>query len=506
MVDPALVVALRDDLRAAEFTVDGVAARLGPVASAALHREQAVPAALATADAADACAVLVSLFTLGRPVARAAVDAALPSVGVAGAERLGLLAPVESVAPDDADGAQAADVVLAACDLRPYADDAHDWWVASDLSEVQTGEVLRPDHVLGIGGASTTLAAWTVRRPTERALDLGTGCGVQALHLSTHAASVTATDLSTRALEFARFNAALNATEMRLLQGDMLEPVATQRFSLVVSNPPFVITPRDDEMPLYEYRDGGRAGDAIVRSLVREVGDVLEPGGVAQFLGNWEVPAGAEWTDVWERWLDGVGLDAWVVQRETQDPAQYAELWSRDAGIVGDESARARTYAAWLRDFESRDVAAIGFGVVMLQRPLTDRPPWRDLTEVLGPVAAALGPTVEAGVAARTWLAEHDDDAVLDVAWSCAADVTEERHGRPGAEHPSVILVRQGGGLRRVRRADTLLAGYLGVADGSLTARVALDAIAEIVGAGADQVRAEVLPRLRELVADGILV
>lgn len=514
VVDRALLERLRADLADARFTVDGVAERLGPVASAALHREQALPALLATEAATgmatgmateaatDACAVLIRLFTLGMPVPRAHAERALPRLGVGGAQSLGLLVP-----GNDSE----AGTVAATCDLRPYADDAHDWWVASDLSELATRAPLRADHVLGIGGASTTLASWTVRRPVDRALDLGTGCGVQALHLTSNARSIVATDISERALAYAAFNVALAGADLELAKGDMLEPVAGQRFSLVVSNPPFVITPRTDDVPLYEYRDGGRSGDAVVRSLVRQVGAVLEPGGIAQFLGNWEIPVGRTWRGVWSEWLDeadrsGVPLDAWVVQREQQDPAQYAELWSRDGGSLPGSEAHDRMYAAWLRDFESRGVASIGFGIVTLQRPLTDRAPWRDLVEAPGPVAAAMGPTIDAGLRARTWLAEHTDDDVLDVAWSCAPDVTEERHGRPGAEDPSVIVVRQGGGLGRAVRAGTLLAAYLGVADGELTARAALDAIASVLGVDPAEVRAEVLPSLRDLVADGLLV
>jgi hypothetical protein len=263
-------------------------------------------------------------------------------------------------------------------------------------------------------------------------------------------------------------------------------------------------------VPLYEYRDGGRAGDAVVRALVRQVGTVLEPGGIAQFLGNWEVPAGRTWRDVWADWLDdqardGVPLDAWVVQRESQDPAEYAELWARDGGSLPGSPDHSRMYAAWLADFASRGVETVGFGVVTLQRPPTERAPWRSLDEAHGPVAAPMGPAVDAGLTARTWLAEHSDDEVLDVAWSCAPDVTEERHGRPGADDPSVILVRQGGGLRRVVRAGTVLAAYLGVADGSLTARAALDAIALLLELDPGAVHAELLPQLRDLVADGLL-
>jgi methylase of polypeptide subunit release factors len=493
------------------------------VASAALHREQPLPALLATESSVtsvdDACGVLVRLFTLGRRVRASALAAALPSLGVDGAVRLGLVRLEGGRAGFAADrGAPPDRDVLATCDLRPYGDDAHDWWVASDLSELAVGGPLRPDHVLGIGGASTTLASWTVRRPVHRALDLGTGCGVQALHLTGHVGSIVATDISERALAYAAFNVALVASEgvgavpeLELLAGDLLDPVAGQQFSLVVSNPPFVITPRDEGVPLYEYRDGGRAGDTLVRSLVRQVGSVLEPGGVAQFLGNWEVPAGRTWREVWGEWLDeqardGVALDAWVVQRESQDPAEYAELWARDGGAQPGSEPHSQLYAAWLRDFASRDVERVGFGVVTLQRPATDRPVWRSLDEANGPVAAPMGPTVDAGLRARTWLAEHSDDDLLDVAWSCAPDVTEERHGRPGAEDPAVILVRQGGGLGRVVRAGTLLAAYLGVADGDLTARAALDAIATLLDLDPEQARAETVPQLRDLVADGLLV
>lgn len=496
---PDRLAALRRDLARAGFTVEGVATRLGPVAAAALHREQAVAAVLATegADgASDSCGVLISCFTLGQAVAATALDAALPDLGVQGTVELGLVG-VES--------GQA----RARLDLRPYGDDhagGHDWWVASDLSELQTGGVLRTDHVLGIGGASTTLASWTPRGPVVSALDLGTGCGVQALHLAAHAGRVVGSDVSLRARDYAAFNAALNEVDLEVVVGNMLEPVAGQQFSLVVSNPPFVITPRVEGVPLYEYRDGGRAGDAVVRSLVREVEAVLEPGGVAQFLGNWEVPLGGSWREVWAGWLEGVGLDAWVVQRETQDPSEYAELWSRDGGAAPGSPEQNRLVEAWLQDFAARGVETIGFGVVTLQRPLTGRAPWRDLCEAAGPVAPAMGPVVEAGLRARSWLAEHGNGEVLDVAWSCAPDVTEERYGSPGAEHPNVILFRQGGGLRRSVRTDTVLAAYLGVAGGELTARVALEAIAELTGDDPAIVLPAAVPRLRDLVADGFLL
>jgi methylase of polypeptide subunit release factors len=476
------------------YTVDGVAALLGPLARAALDREQTLPAQRVTAASGEPVATLVRLFTLGDAVDEEEAGEALPTLGVTGALDLGLVV-------------QQGPGVVATCDLRPYGDDSHAWWVASDLSELATRLPLREDHVLGVGGASTTLASWTPRPQVDRALDLGTGCGVQALHLGAHARHVTVTDISERALAYARFNALLNEVEWEVRAGSMLDAVAGERFGLIVSNPPFVITPRGAGVPLFEYRDGGAAGDAIVADLVRSIGEHLEPGGIAQFLGNWEIVGDADWRDRVRGWVAGTGLDAWVVQRDVQDPAQYAETWARDGGHHSATAEFAAMYAAWLDDFASRGVTSIGFGVITLQRPATEREPFVDLEEATGRVAGPMGPAVLAGLRARTWLAEHSDDEVLDVAWRCAPDVTEERHSLPpGAPDPSVILLRQGGGLRRAVRLDTAMAAFASVCDGDLTAGQSLTAIAALLGQDETALRSRALPLVRDLVADGLLV
>ena len=512
LADAALLDALRGDLTGAGYTVPAVELLLGPLASAALHREEPLPALRATLAHLDAgggdarVAALVALFVLGRDVSRRWVDAALPRLGADGAVRLGLVAAAGS-GPDDA--------VRARVDLRPYeaADAAGtvDWWLASDLGELATGRALHTDHVLGVGGASTTLAQVTVRDHRERVLDLGTGCGIQALHASRHCAAVVATDISARALDFARFNAALaglGPDRLTWREGSMLEPVAGELFDLVVSNPPFVITPRVPEVPEYEYRDGGRAGDAIVRELVTGVGSVLAPGGVAQLLGNWEVRGGQEWDERVGSWLDDSGLDGWVIQRELQDPAEYAETWIRDGGATPDRDRAAwdRLYAAWLDDFASRDVTAIGFGIVTLRRPASGAPTLRRLEEQTGTVHQPLGAHLAASLAAHDWLEARDDDALGAARLTVAADVTEERYLVPGNADPSVVLLRQGGGLGRAVQAGTALAGFVGACDGELTVGALVGALAALLEVGADDVAADVLPAVRGLVRDGLLV
>ena len=83
--------------------------------------------------------------------------------------------------------------------------------------------------------------------------------------------------------------------------------------------------------------------------------------------------------------------------------------------------------------------------------------------------------------------------------------MTEERHQRFGAEHPEVILARQGAGFRRTARLDTATAGLLAASDGELT-------VGQIVGAlGAlleldERAQTALLVAVRELYEDGFLV
>ena len=160
------------------------------------------------------------------------------------------------------------DVVRAAVDIRPYGDDDdNNWYLVSDLSgglhAQGQGHPVRADHVLGVGGASTTLAQLTIRDGFGSALDLGLAAGVQGLHLSTHVGRVTGTDRNARALRLAAMTAELSGVApFDLREGSLFEPVAGERFDLIVSNPPFVVSPDSaTEGGRFVYRDSGLPGD-----------------------------------------------------------------------------------------------------------------------------------------------------------------------------------------------------------------------------------------------------
>ncbi|RLP75240.1 methyltransferase domain-containing protein [Mycetocola tolaasinivorans] len=502
--NPATLAALRADLIRADFHTASLLALWGEDADAALVRANTLPAerALAarrdaTSEPAFARAVLAKLFILGHTLSRDEVAAALPSAGIDGLIDLAL--------------AENTDAGLRALlELRPYTftdgTDAVNWWLAADLGETIVGGPLRPDHVVGVGGASRTLAGLIVPESIDTALDLGTGCGIQALHLARYARRVIATDISERALRVARFNADLNEVagiEFRL--GSMFEPVAGERFDRIVSNPPFVITPRGADAPEYEYRDGGREGDDIVREMVQEAPRHLTPGGLVQMLGNWEYRADVDAFERIRSWLDA-DVDAWVLERERQDPVRYAETWIRDGGTRPGDPEFVRLCGAWLDDFERRGTVGVGFGYVLLRRTDSDLPIWRRFERVGSRVAGALGAHVGQVLAARDWQAARSDAALLGESLRVSGDVTEERHYWPGNEDPSVMILHQGAGFGRTVDLDTGLAAIVGASDGTLEVGVLIAAIAELLEVDTGALGAELLPRLRELLDEGFLV
>ena len=529
---PEQAASLRADLADSGWGVEAVAALLGEVADAALRREirlpalRAVRAALAAGLAPSPVAVLTALFMLGESVPATALDAALPRTTSAGAAAVGLVSE-----PDETG------CVRALVDLRPHeaVDDAGEvrWWVASDLGELVTGRALAPDHVLGVGGAGLTLAGLTPRTPVRAALDLGCGCGIQTLYLLRHAEHVVATDISARALAFTAFNAALagvsvtgsapgaaseadvkpgpasGSGSLELLRGSLLEPVVGRRFDLIASNPPFVLTPpavREAGLPLMEYRD---AGGPILPGLVAGLAEHLEPGASAVMLGNWEHRGAGSWRDAVAAWLPE-GLDAWILERELQDPVEYATMWLRDGGLTPERDPEAFDAAleAWIDDFEARDVRGIGFGYLIVRRPQSPREPWRLLEEVTTSGQGVLGHHVAEVLEVRERLAGLDDDAVADLRPVLAPDVTEERHLIPGAAEPTVILLRQGGGLGRTLQASTAVAALAGVADGELSVgqvASAVAALSELNAADALALRAEMVEAARHLLSTGFL-
>ena len=553
-LDRDMIGRLRADVIASAWTVENLQNLLSQGAMSALMRDSRLPALVELVGSSDPAAVLTRFFILGQSERASALSEALPTLGAEGLESLGLAATIdeaeaasaltasraggaptresadkreeEASAPktpslptmrdpdEDAPEPEVAEDpwMRALFDLRPHAatlpDGDHEWWVASDLGEVQTGKPLADDHVLGIGGATLTLLEMTVRERVDSALDVGCGCGIQALYLATHAGRVVATDLSARACAITQFNAALNETTIDVREGSLFEPVEGETFDLIVTNPPFVITPDSvrGAAGLLEYRDGGMDRDNLIRAVLRGAPACMNEGGTLQMLANWEIPADrnpdTQWSWRVDSWLEGLPVDAWVVQRDVLDPARYVDMWIRDSG--GQLMERAdyeRAFTSWLADFRRAGTGAIGMGFVALRR--------LDEAEAASGGVRAYDLSLD-GHAPRgrdvAWaLASLRAPELWDTALTRATDVREERHYVPGSPDPELLLLHQGGGLGRSVPVSSAVSAVVGASDGELTVGQIAAAVAMLTSVDADDVRAEVEAPLRDLIRWGFL-
>ncbi len=479
---------LGNDLRAAGYDTQTVGELLGGSANRALARGERVPADRATRDGSPV-STLIRLFLLGLDEPESAVAAALPSLGVARAVRTGLLSRSNTG-------------IRAALDVRPHADGENEFLVVSDLdTDVRPGR-LQPDYVLGIGTASLTLAAAVIRDPVASVLDLGTGCGVQALHCASHAQHVVATDTNPRALALAAATARLSGQEWDLRRGSLFEPVAGERFDLVVSNPPFVIGTGEQH---YEYRDSGWAGDSLCQTLVRQVTDYLNPGGTAQLLANWLVREGADWRDRVGEWVAASRCDAWVVQRELADPAEYVALWLRDAGETG--PAADALAERWLDYLAAERVTGLGMGLITLRRNGSADP---DVTldEIPGAGEEVTGPEAAGFLERRRWLQEADERTLLETAFRLHPDATLEQRSLLGHEGwtPVLRMLRRAGGLGSTLQLDEWGQSLLAGCTGALPLIVLVQLLAQAHDIEPGQLAEAVLPAIRNGVTRGLLL
>jgi SAM-dependent methyltransferase len=457
---------VRDALDAAGWSAAALDDLLGVTARTHLDRDELAPVLRRTRDGSR-LSTLARLFVAGAP-AEAPEKAGVPTSWL------------------NADG-------TAKVRLQPVVHGGVEVVAPHDPGRAATG--IHPDQVLGVGAASLTLAAATPRRNVGRTLDLGTGCGIQALLAEDHSDRVVATDRNPRAVAFTRLAAALNGIDLDVREGDLLAPVAGEQFELVVSNPPFVVSPG----ARYTYRDSGFEGDEVCRRLVADLPSVLAPDGVAVLLVNWLHIAGEDGDQRVKDWFDGTGCDGWVVQRELAAPEDYVTAWLRDT----DEGGRFdQLYDEWLDWFERRRVEAVAFGVLAMRR--TDHSTSVVLDDVTQPVAPTWGAEVLDHFARRDALATD----LLDVAWKLRDDV--RLHQVASRDEDGWVvdsqLLQQSEGLRWSGGTDEHGAALLAACDGTMPLRTLFSLLAAAVGIAESEAVEQGLPVVRRLVEQGFLV
>jgi Methyltransferase small domain len=474
--------ALRGTLQSAEFTVESIEERLG-MSELSLRPIDTAVHVRRLED--DAFGTLAKAFLFGAPVEADRLAAVLAPLELSRLVRIGVLT---------LDGADAS----AAVRLAPHGD----YYVASDGSAAAHTPY---DFVPGIQSPSVTLAKLTVRRRVRRALDVGTGCGIQALLTAKHAEQVVATDVNPRALAFAAFNARLNAIdniEFRL--GHSFDPVAGERFDLIVANPPYVISPDTS----YAYRDSDLPADELCRQIVEDTPAFLAHGGFAHVLVSWVHPPGDEWARPLREWVRGGLCDAWLLHYRTNDPLAHAASWLRPLGET-DVPAYEEAIDRWTQHLDGLGVEAIGYGAIVLRRRSSGRASTREDPLPLDRLEPAGDHTLRV-FAAQDLLERADDSALLEtrLALTPSHRLVQHLEAADGGFAVQTQTLELTDGLRFTVGVDRHTASLLPYLDGR-PLREALAAAADTFVLAENERAAyepAALPVVRRLLALGFLV
>ena len=490
---PDVTAALRQALDAAAFSHEQVKAALRSDDALNIPRERA-PLLLQELGS-NRLATLIALFVAGAPVPTVFATPALAPLTLQQAEALGIVGLGRSL-------------VHPAVRLWPTPEGVF----ASDLEEVEAA-----DYVMGVSASTRLLARTTIRRPIETALDLGTGNGYLAILAARHAQRAIASDINPRAAAFAAFNAALNAVDnVEVRQGDMFEPVEGETFDLIVSNPPFVISPEN----AYIYRDSGLGGDQVSRTLVERLPRYLKPGGLAQVTINWVHQPGDDWDAPLRQWVAGNGCDAWFIREASYDPQTYAMMWNQRLLVDPANKQRyADTLERWTRHFQQAGIRAVGSGLAILRRRegvnrvRVEDMPRTPSTAPGGPLAwlqTDIGPDLDRLLAADDQLEALTDTALLERPLAPAEGVHLDQvlRWQAGAFRMMEARLTSELGLRPVAQLDPASTLLLRHIDGEQTVRAVLDATGKALGREDLDLlafRENMLPAIRGLVAHGLL-
>ena len=483
-VDPSDHLRIRDVLRDAGYTDGGIVEVVGDGVNKLGRRK--VPPLLRRTAGGSPRETLIRLFIVGVSVPADAVAAALAPMTIEQWVRFGLL---EGSGPD----------VRATVQLRCF----QDLVVAFDFGRPAARRGLAPDYVMGISPSTVSLAAHTIRHPYRATLDLGTGSGFHALVAAAHSERVIATDRNPRAVEITAFNAALNGlANVEARAGDLFEPVAADEFDLVVSNPPFIISP--DFKHLFLTTE--LKGDELCQRLAREAPAHMAERGWCQFLANWAVLEDQPWDARLATWFEGGGCDVWVNHKTTLPPDDYAALWIETEDDDVDEYGR--FFDTWMAYYEEQSIEAVGFGLITMRKRTGGHPNWFWADDVPESAKWGAGQDVERCMLLHDFLEAIDDGELLDQVVRLAPDARLEREcvADEGQWQTAAARVFRRSGLGYSGSIDDFGADLLASCTSGRPVRDVVAAVAGQLGQPADAVVEPTLVNLRSLIGRAILL
>lgn len=344
---------------------------------------------------------MIMLWLLGERLPRAEIEAVL---GAAGTDALLARRILR----------QEGDEIAAQVDIYPCED-------ALVFTDHAFGVVRFKKHVYELGSDSYAIARMTPRKRVGQVLDLCTGSGIHAIMASRHADRATGVDISDRALDFSRVNAALNGARAgtRYLQGNLYEAVPGETFDLIIANPPWIAAPTPD-MELYRW--GGETGEFITRRVVEGLPAHLNEGGTLSMFVIFPIIRGKIYLERFREWLPASGWGVAIAESPDISLESFIRLHLE---AREDWGRYVRECADWMDAYARHDIERMGIGMAYVRRLPEGRPGWGVVKKMPMP-PCQMAPHLE------RWL--DGLETYLDPAWEPAWDTwvptVSERIGR----------------------------------------------------------------------------
>jgi methylase of polypeptide subunit release factors len=308
---------------------------------------------------------------------------------------------------------------------------------------------------------------------------------VHALLAAQHSRRVIATDVNERALAFTILNASLNDIDnIECRAGSLFDPVAGEKFDLIVCNAPFVVSPERR----WVYRDGTFDGDEVSAYVVRGAAEHLAEGGFATMLVSWIGTDEDEPDEHPLEWVDDLDADVWILGFNDSAPLDHAARWNAhhndDPEVFGDALDR------WTAYLEELGAVSISEGAVLLHtRPGDD----------------------------YTVRADSVDEDDLDVADEQIQRAFNARARLEGVDlltarliPPAEMVVEEEdvlleAGTQPIVEASSLATDVIVELDGTTTLAEMIETVADTRDVSPAQLEREVVPVVRELLELGVL-
>lgn len=484
-LDPGALPALRAVFDRVGFDEKSLEAVLPPGLNGNATTEGAAPMVLRALDETKPLSLLIRLFLLTVPVPAESLRelfgesllAALTAGGLLEAAPGGLVCPVI---------------------VHP----TRGFYIVYDTLAAKRSPVAKY-LVMGVGTSSLAPANAAPRRHYRRALDVGCGGGFQSFHLAAHCDEVVGLDINPRALNLGRVAARLNrAANIEFRLSNFYAEVAGETFDLIISNPPFVISPETE----FHYRDGGLGADRVTETVIRGAPQHLAEGGIAVIICEWAVLKGASPGDRLRQWVAGNGCDVWVSTSKGEDLPSYAMSWLRSYRAHLSPEEFHHTYNRWLDYYDDLQMAAIQTGLVVLRKRAADN--WFYLDEAPPVIRGRWGETLLQLLDIHTLLHQATIDELLDQPYRLARSarlrhVYQQSGNRWTSAEAEIFLEEP---LPYSGRIDQYTAGLLARCDGTVPLRELVAAMGDAVGVSFAEIVEAALPILRGLLERGYLI